>query len=88
MRGLMVKEDEAEEGTSFSVLKIEWKVDAIVANDSKVFAAELEQILNEGTKKGFIVSNMITRDNHELVVIQQRRLLGIPATSEAGKEAN
>ncbi len=73
MRGTMEKENES---TSRIVpVDLEWKVDAIVETDSKKFAAELQRVLNENTVQGYIVSSMLTRNEKDLVLIQQRRPL-------------
>lgn len=61
------------------VHKVEWKVDAIVQDDSKKFAEELQTLLNDSTDEGYTVSHMMPRaTDNGLVVVQQRCLVEEP----------
>jgi hypothetical protein len=91
MKGHMEKD--IPQGTVMHQAEIEWRVNAVVSDDSKKFAAELEEILNKNTKEGFIVSSFLSRTpDNALVVIQQRTIIHIPGsvphTPVPEKEAN
>lgn len=90
-RGTM--DNEPKIGLRIVPVDIEWKVDAIVETDSKAFAAELQRVLNENTAQGYIVSSFMPRQDHQMVLIQQRRLIqepemGTAVESQQGKEPN
>ena len=69
-------EKDIPQGTVMRQAEIEWRVNAVVNDDSKKFAAELEEVLNKNTKEGFIVSNFLSRTpDNALVVIQQRAII-------------
>jgi hypothetical protein len=61
-------------------LKIEWKVTAIVENDSVTFAANLQDELERSTQDGFILQHMFQRptDNGTVLVQQRTTLEDLP----------
>lgn len=85
MRGAMANEEHME--VHFVPVELEWKVDAVVDQGSKEFAAELQKLLNESTEQGFMVSNMMNRPDNALVIIQQRRMYRAPATDAPASES-
>jgi hypothetical protein len=53
--------------------KVSWRIRAVVNDDSKEFAEELEKVLNEGTQAGYMLSNFISRDSDQgMVCVMQR----------------
>lgn len=72
--------------------KLEWKVDAVVADDSKKFAEELQALLNAGSEEGYLLSHLMPRDtDNGIVVIHQRHLVeapGEPIPTAMGKGEN
>lgn len=81
MRGQMTQRNVPPGMVLAHVHKIEWKVDAVVNDDSKKFAEELQALLNSCTEEGYAVSHMLTRDSDKgFVVIHQRHLIEAPAT--------
>lgn len=81
-------EENAPTGTVMRQADVEWKVTAVVSNDSKQFAKELEEALNNGSKEGFVLASMITRStDNGLVLIQQRTIIHIhqPLEQDPGR---
>lgn len=79
MRGAMADDEKLE--VRVVPVDIEWKVDAVLDQGSKEFAAELQKLLNESTAQGFMVSSMMNRPDNALVLIQQRRVYQVPPTA-------
>lgn len=81
MKGQM--ERDIPPDTAMRHADIEWRVNAIINDDSKKFAEELEEVLNNNTKEGFIVSSFLSRtSDNGLVVIQQRPIISITKAVE------
>lgn len=54
-------------------LVINWKANAVVNDDSKKFAAELEQLLNDRTAEGYVLAQIIPRStDNGLVLVHQK----------------
>lgn len=55
------------------VLSTSWRASAVVNDDSKKFAAELEQILNDCSADGYTLAQMIPRQgDNGLVLVHQK----------------
>jgi len=67
-------------------ITIVWKASAVVDDDSKVFANELEQLLNARSAEGFTLANIIQRPaDNGLVLVHQKCVEG-ERPSEEGSE--
>ena len=83
MRGQMEQRNAPPGMMVAHVHKVEWKVGAVVQDDSKKFAEELQTLLNESTDEGYFLSHMLPRaTDNGLVVIHQRHLIEEPTQED------
>ena len=56
-------------------VRIEWRVEAVVDNDSIAFAAKLQDLMNAASKDGYVLCQMLGRPiDNGMVVVHQRAL--------------
>ena len=92
MRGHMEKRSQqalggASEGKTYA---LRWKASAVVNDDSKQFAAELEQTLNDCSADGYVLAQIIPRptDNGLVLVHQKHTLVQDPEAAAPAAGAN
>lgn len=76
-----------------SLMSTEWKVSAIVAQDSVQFAADMEKVLNDRSTEGFELVHMLTRPaaDNGIVLVHQKHTFEIPGPATpmpAGERRN
>jgi len=65
---------------------IVWKASAVVSDDAKVFALELERLLNACSAEGFTLANIIQRPADNGLVLVHQRYTAAQEPVEEGSE--
>ena len=69
------------------VVHTHWKASAVVEDDSKRFASELEQVLNDRTAEGYVLSQLIVRTTDNGLVLVHQKHTFVEVTEEGAAAA-